>query len=747
MDNMKGKRDNSIKRARASKPASGGTTSSNRSEQVHRRRILTAQYVEPRVKPSEGTVAAMQARSVTPALQSVPSMRIEASIDAIRHPPPLEVSPSKPRMSAARRSAPSVAGGQHHHRGKHKRPSRNGQPQSRWKRLTSFIFSREEFEDLDNSSSSPADSAKVTDSQRRTAHMIERLPLPTWAKHSLFDVLDFMSRKRVHFVVLVLAVLMFAMAPGSMMEDVAGSFTVDEEARPGLTFFNKYNKGSTHLPRRHPVAIIPGFITSALEVWDTSLPCARQKSFFSGFRQRMFGPQMIYLILSDPQCWLDLFSMDKKTGMDRNDTKVRADSGFASVDFFVPGYWVWAKVLINLADIGYDPQSMAVMTYDWRLSPGKAHERDGLFYQVRNNLRFLCQKNRKRAVVISHSYGTTVALAFFWWAEQREAGFMDRHVAYYVNVGGVSLGVGKAASSMLLGDARDTLNIPWAARKMLDTFISQEARYGLSRSWSSLVSMLPRGCEEAWPGLTVLPNGTSLGTRGTARLIRSECRRSGHEGCVRDVDSFLETVDDLPSLPQAPNTTVACLYGVGLPAETGYYLMSNPDEANTETLYVGNSSVFDNTTSHGVRMSDGDDTVPLVSLAYMCRAVNGWSSNVGRVVTREFNHSITGASSLNLRGGKQSAKHVDILGNYELIETILKIASGVDEEGVENPEADEFRYTDADTGEASTLQRRVHDRIYSDVDLVIRGTLLNCMRKKNRPIRPIENYDDDNDFL
>ncbi|KAG5510643.1 hypothetical protein JKF63_06941 [Porcisia hertigi] len=737
------KKEHKKKKARPSQTGNGALSSTPRRKEVHRRNLLPPQHVELNVQPSEDTVVAMKAQGVTPTIQSTPPMRIHTSIDALRLPPPseVEVSPSNPKVSALRLPMPSGAGEPRNGRRNPVGLSAHEPPQSYWQRLTSFIFAREEFEDFVNLRTS------LTDSQRRTARKIERLPLPGWVKDNLLDMLYFMTRKRVHFVVLVLAVLLFVIAPGGMVVDVAGSFTVDEDSRPGLTFFNKYNKGSTHLPRRHPVAIIPGFITSALEVWDTSLPCARQKSFFSGFRQRMFGPQMIYLILSDPQCWLDMFSMHKKTGMDRNDTKVRADSGFASVDFFVPGYWVWAKVLINLADIGYDPQSMAVITYDWRLSPDKAHERDGFYYQMRNSLRFLCQKNRNRAVVISHSYGTTVALAFFRWAEQREEGFMDRHIAYYVNVGGVTMGAGKAASAMLFGDARDTINIPWAARKILDNFISQEARYGLSRSWSSGVAMLPRGCEELWSDLSVLPNGTSLGTRGTAELIRGECQRSGHEDCVRGIDSFLKTIDDLPSLPKAPNTTVVCLYGVGLPSEKGYYLMPNPDEANTETPYVINSSVFNNSTSHGVRMSDGDDTVPLMSLAYMCRAVNGWSRNVGRVVTREYNHSIDGASSLNLRGGKLSAKHVDILGNYDMLETILKIVSGIDEEGVENPAADEFTHTDADTGETLTLQRRVHDRIYSDVDFIIRNKLCSCLRKKNKPIRARENYEGDDDFV
>jgi len=31
--------------------------------------------------------------------------------------------------------------------------------------------------------------------------------------------------------------------------------------------------------------------------------------------------------------------------------------GFGAADFFVTGYWIWSKILENLASIGYDPTS------------------------------------------------------------------------------------------------------------------------------------------------------------------------------------------------------------------------------------------------------------------------------------------------------------------------------------------------------------------------------------------------------
>ncbi|KPI83674.1 putative phospholipid:diacylglycerol acyltransferase [Leptomonas seymouri] len=705
---------------------------------VYPRHSIPSQHTEEHVKPSQNTVSAMQAQGVT---QAAPTMDLQSSTDALHRPPPVEVSPAHPRMSAAGHGMPAD-----NHEDRRDAAAASG-TQSLWQRFLRFMFQREDFVDFGTSTTSPTKASSITQVERLTACVLDRLRIPGWMKHVVFDTLDFWMRKRVQFVLLLLAVLFYCVVPQGVMEDVTRSFAIDEETRPGRTFFKKFNKGSSHLPRRHPVAIIPGFVTSALELWETSLPCVRNSTFFSGFRQRMFGSQMLYLILTDPQCWLDVFSMDKKTGMDKAGTKVRADSGFTSVDFFVPGYWVWAKVLINLADIGYDPQSMAVMSYDWRLSPRKAQERDGFFFQLRNSLRFLCQKNKRRAVVISHSYGATVAVAFFRWAEQRESGFMDRHVAYYVNLGGTTMGLSKVVSALLFGDAKDTISIPAPARKMLDTFLSQDSRCRFTRSWSCLVAMLPLGCEELWPDLVVLPNGTSLSSRGTVELIREECTHSGHEDCAREAASLLERIDDLPVLPQAPNTTVACLYGVGVPAETGYYLKDN-DDPSSKMRYVANNSMFTDDIAYGVRFTDGDETVPLLSLAYMCRAVNGWRRNVGRVVTREYNHNVKNASLLDLRGGPSSGRHVDILGNFDMLEDILKIASGIDEVGGE-PGQDEFEYRDESTDQLVTLQRRLHDRIYSDVDFQIRRSARKCLRKKNKPIQPkaIESIDTDNDFV
>ena len=46
---------------------------------------------------------------------------------------------------------------------------------------------------------------------------------------------------------------------------------------------------------------------------------------------------------------------------------MRAAEGFEAADYVVGGYWVWSKMIENLADIGYDPSNMHMAAYDWRL--------------------------------------------------------------------------------------------------------------------------------------------------------------------------------------------------------------------------------------------------------------------------------------------------------------------------------------------------------------------------------------------
>ncbi|KAI8068496.1 Lecithin:cholesterol/phospholipid:diacylglycerol acyltransferase [Gongronella butleri] len=155
-------------------------------------------------------------------------------------------------------------------------------------------------------------------------------------------------------------------------------------------------------------------------------------------------------------------------------------------------------------------------------------------------------------------------------------------------------------------------------------------------------------------------------------------------------------------LPNAPSMKIHCMYGVGLPTERSYYyasVSSAKDPANdtcdvfTETFNDSGgrqlmSLAIDPSVSDaiygietGIRTTDGDKTVPVLSNGYMCAPSGGWRkhaelynpSNIS-VITKEYKH-VPPSSAVSVRGGPATADHVDILGNHELLLDILQIVS------------------------------------------------------------------------
>ena len=52
--------------------------------------------------------------------------------------------------------------------------------------------------------------------------------------------------------------------------------------------------------------------------------------------------------------------------MDPENIRVRSAQGFEAADNFIATYWVWSRIIENLADVGYDGSLMTMMSYDWR---------------------------------------------------------------------------------------------------------------------------------------------------------------------------------------------------------------------------------------------------------------------------------------------------------------------------------------------------------------------------------------------
>lgn len=171
---------------------------------------------------------------------------------------------------------------------------------------------------------------------------------------------------------------------------------------------------------------------------------------------------------------------------------------------------------------------------------------------------------------------------------------------------------------------------------------------------------------------------------------------SYHEGDGNDQEPSPRTWHDptRTPLPYAPNLKIYCLYGVGLETERAYYYRRNVVNDGNKSVLEQPSVVLDPTVQRpdynvqtGVRYSDGDGSVPLVSLGYICadawqRKDSGLNPSRTTVYTREYPHRSEFVVDDPVRGGPGSADHVDVLGNRDMITDLARIVSDFEVEKV-----------------------------------------------------------------
>jgi len=232
-----------------------------------------------------------------------------------------------------------------------------------------------------------------------------------------------LSRRVAAICFAILAVLLLRQHRSSI--PTPDGVFVEELSRPGL-FFN-----ASDIACRRPVVAVPGFVTTALEVWG-ELPCST-RSLTTNFRKRIFGASMLLTLLEDPDCFFQHLALNPDTGRDpTSGIRLRASTGLSAVDYVAPGFWVWAKAFRNLADIGYTPRNLVASGFDWRMSPEDL-EATGFFADLRDDIETAVKRSRRahgaksntsaagtgleadreaegcdRVVVPVHSYGTAV---------------------------------------------------------------------------------------------------------------------------------------------------------------------------------------------------------------------------------------------------------------------------------------------------------------------------------------------------
>lgn len=252
------------------------------------------------------------------------------------------------------------------------------------------------------------------------------------------------------------------------------------------------------LAMKHPVIFVPGIVTGGLEMWEGK-ECAAGL-----FRKRFWGGTFGE-VYKRPFCWLEHIMLDNETGLDPPNIRLRAVSGLVAADYFMPGYFVWAVIIEQLAKLGYDEKSMHMASYDWRLAFHKTEERDSSLSRLKGTIEMFVETNREKVVVVPHSMGSLYFLFFLKWVEApAPAGggggpdWVARHVAKVLNIGAPFLGVPKAFTGLFSAEAKDIAVAREVVPAVMDSLQTLQYVMHVSRTWPATMSMLPKGGEAIW---------------------------------------------------------------------------------------------------------------------------------------------------------------------------------------------------------------------------------------------------------
>lgn len=484
-----------------------------------------------------------------------------------------------------------------------------------------------------------------------------------------------------------------------------------------------------NLTDKHNVVMVPGVISTGIESWglndDGECPSTHH------FRKRLWGSfYMLRTMVLDKACWLKHIMLDPETGLDPPNVRLRAAQGFEAADFFVTGYWIWNKILQNLAVIGYGPNNMISAAYDWRLAFLDLERRDHYFSKLKSQIEIARKLGGQKSILVGHSMGSQVAFYFMKWVEAEGEGYgnggknwCNNYIEAFVDISGTLLGTPKSIPALISGEMKDTVQLNALAVYGLEKFFSRRERLDMLRSFGGVPSMLPKGGDLIWGNFLSAPDdpSNSLMTNNTNAKDRTELpgkheetfgtfirfETEGNQNMTIDssIDYMLETspawfanrvkeqyswgiaktkqqleanandhskwINPLEaSLPYAPDMKVYAFYGVGCSTERAYTYKQAPKETNLNIT-------IDAENKNAVFFGDGDGTVSLMSHAILHEWQRGSNSryNPGNssVTIVEIKHE---PDRFDIRGGAKTADHVDILGSAELNELVLKVAAG-----------------------------------------------------------------------
>ncbi|XP_022885454.1 putative phospholipid:diacylglycerol acyltransferase 2 isoform X1 [Olea europaea var. sylvestris] len=373
----------------------------------------------------------------------------------------------------------------------------------------------------------------------------------------------------------------------------------------------------------HPVVMVPGIVTGGLELWE-GRPCSEGL-----FRRRLWGGSFTE-IFRRPMCWLEHLSLDNETGLDPPGIRVRAVPGLVAADYFAPGYFVWAILIENLARIGYEGKNMYMAAYDWRLSFQNTEVRDQTLSRLKSKIELLYVTNgNKKVVVVPHSMGVIYFLHFLKWVEVPPPigggggpGWCAKHIKSIMNIGPAFLGVPKAVGNILSAESKDVAFIRAMAPGLLDSKIlglqTLHHVMRVSRTWDSVISLIPKGGEAIWGNLDWSPEEDHV-CNSAKKKYKQDFDNNGNNSDSRGlfqvqeptkygrIISFGKIVSDLPSSQ--------------LQTLASKEFMSNNSSSNSSAACKGVWTEYDEMSRENIRIIAENKAYTMKSLLDLLRVI------------------------------------------------------------------------------------------------------------------------------
>ena len=303
--------------------------------------------------------------------------------------------------------------------------------------------------------------------------------------------------------------------------------------------------------------------------------------------------------------------------------------------------------------------------YDWRLSCKNLEYRDQYFTRLKAYIEIALETSGEKVVLVSHSMGSQVLFYFLHWVEAEGYGgggpdWVDKHIGSWINISGSLLGALKGLPAVLSGEMKDTAQLNAFAVYGLEKFLAKEERVEIFRAMPGISSMLPKGGNAVWGNKTWAPDDqtnqkASYGTFINFREVNST-QSPSNLTVEESIDYLLEHSDTWykdqvmnhyshgiahtttevednardprkwvnpleTRLPLAPHLKIYCFYGVGKPTERSYFYREDQDPKSSLNVTI-DTTLMMGPVDHGVTMGEGDGTVSLLSMGYMC--AKGW---------------------------------------------------------------------------------------------------------------------------